>query len=429
MKIVFCCQFYAPSVGGVQEVIRQIAERLAERGHQVTVATTKLPMRDFDSLNGVVIKEFDAKGNQVSGMTGEIEKYQVYISGGDFDVVMIYASQQWTFDALWPVLDKIRFSKVFVPCGFSSLFETGYAKYFQVLPDVLKKFDHLIFHASKYRDIDFVRKYGIETFSVIPNGASEVEFNVSIDPMFRVRHKIPEQSFLFLTVGSFTGMKGHKELINAFAKMKLPEHQHATIILNGNEVHGLENNWRMVFEKLIGLIKIHGLFYALKQVIEKMIGMGISPQSIGESINQSQANKLVLITDLPRKELTQAFMSADLFVFASNIEYSPLVLFEAAAAGTPFLTVNVGNAAEIAQWTGAGVMCPSVMDTKFYTQVDENLLAQAMTALMEQKDLLESLGASGKLNWQKYYTWGKITDQYEQLFDKLKQQNQTAYLR
>jgi glycosyltransferase involved in cell wall biosynthesis len=428
MRILFCCQFYAPSVGGAQEVIRQIGERLANRGHQVTVATTKLPMRDFDILNGVVIKEFDAKGNQVIGMTGEIEKYQEYVSGGDFDVVMIYASQQWTFDALCPVLDKIRFSKVFVPCGFSSLFEPGYAKYFQALPDVLKKFDHLVFHASKYRDIDFVRKYDIETFSVIPNGASEVEFNVSIDPMFRGRHKIPEQSFLFLTVGSFTGMKGHKELVNAFAKMKLPEHQHATLILNGNEVHGLDNNWRRVFEKLIGLIKIHGLFYALNQVIEKMIGMGISPQSIGESINQSQANKLVLVTDLPRKELTQAFMSADLFVFASNIEYSPLVLFEAAAAGTPFLTVNVGNAAEIAQWTGAGVMCPSVMDTKFYTKVDENVLAQAMTALMEQNDLLKNLGTAGKLNWLRSHTWEKITDQYELLFNHLKQKKHAVYV-
>lgn len=419
MRILFCCQFYAPSVGGVQEVIRQIADRLVTRGHQVTVATTKLSTRDFDTLNGVVIKGFDVKGNWVSGMTGEVREYQEYVLGGNFDVVMIYAAQQWTFDALWPVLDKVAFSKVFVPCGFSGLYEHGYAKYYQEIPGVLRKFDSLIFHASKYRDIDFVREHGIEKFSVIPNGASEVEFDVDADSTFRLRHGIPEQSFLFLTVGSFTGMKGHLELVNAFARMKFSENQHATLILNGNEVKRLERGVGDISKKFIGLVKIHGLAYALMQVIKKMNGSSASPRNVGEFINKSQANKLVLVSDFPRKELTQAFMAADLFVFASNIEYSPLVLFEAAAAGTPFLTVNVGNAAEIAQWTGAGVMCASEVDTKGYTRVDEEVLAKSMSALMEQKDLLENLGATGKRNWHQQFTWGKVTEQYERLFHQL----------
>lgn len=423
MKVLLCCQLYAPSTGGVQEVIRQIAELFVERGHQVTVVTTKLPTRDFDTFNGVEIKEFDVKGNYVTGMTGEVEAYQQYVVDSAFDVMMIYAAQQWTFDALWSVLDKIKFAKVFVPCGFSSLYESGYTKYFQELPDVLRKFDHLIFHASKYRDIDFVRKHGIETFSVVPNGASEAEFDVAIDPTFKRRHKIPEQSFIFLTVGSFTGMKGHQELANAFARMPLSEHQHATLILNGNEVQRFEQGLGSLSKKIIGLIKTHGVLYSLKQIVKKMRGSSSSPRSIAESINKSHNNKWVLVTDLPRKELTQAFMTADLFVFASNIEYSPLVLFEAAAAGTPFLTVNVGNAEEIAEWTGAGILCPSEIDAKSYTRVNEDVLAKSMTELMTQKKLLENLGAAGKRNWREYYTWDKVSNQYEQIFQQLVQKN------
>lgn len=421
MRILFCCQFYSPSVGGVQEVIRQIAEHLVARGHHVTVATTQLPMRDFDELNGVVVKGFDITGNWVSGMTGAVGEYQKYVIEGAFDVMMIYAAQQWTFDALWPVLDNIPFSKVFVPCGFSGLYEPGYAKYFQEIPDILRKFDHLIFHASKYRDVDFAHKHGIKQISVIPNGASEVEFNVAIDPTFRMRHEIPEQSFLFLTVGSFTGLKGHQELVSAFARMKLSDDQHATLILNGNEVHSLVKSVGGLSKKFTGLIKTHGLLYALKQGAKKIIGSSASPRSIGEVINKTQPNKLVLVTDLPRKELTQAYMAADLFVFASNIEYSPLVLFEAAAAGTPFLAVDVGNAAEIAQWTGAGTMCLSEIDAKRYTRVSPEVLAQSMTALMEQKDLLENMGALGKQNWLECFTWAKIACQYEQLFQQLEQ--------
>lgn len=42
MRLLFACELYHPSVGGVQEVLRQVAMRLVERGHEVTVATSRL---------------------------------------------------------------------------------------------------------------------------------------------------------------------------------------------------------------------------------------------------------------------------------------------------------------------------------------------------------------------------------------------------
>lgn len=420
MRILFCCQFYSPSIGGVQEVIRQLAERLVKRGHELTVATTKLPLRDFTSLNGVAIKEFNVTGNWVSGMTGDVEAYQNYVCNENFDVLMIYAAQQWTFDALWPVLDKCVSAKVFVPCGFSGLYEPGYAKYFEALSPILKKFDHLIFNATKYRDIDYAREHAIDRFSIFPNGASEEDFNTPLDPAFRSRHGIPKDSFVFLTVGSFTGLKGHLELAKAFAQMPLPAGQHATLILNGNEIQRLEQNFSSVSKKIIGLIRTNGIAYVIRKITEKLTGTRSSPKSYVDDVNGSQSNKLALITDFPRTELTQAFFSADLFVFASNIEYSPLVLFETTAAGTPFLTVDVGNSAEIASWTGAGLMCPSTVDVKGYTQVDPQVLAQRMAMLLEQKDMLTELGTIGKKNWSEHFTWGKVTDRFEQLFCRLK---------
>lgn len=419
MKILFCCQFYAPSVGGVQEVIRQLAERLVARGHQVTVATTKLPTRDFSSLNGVAIKDFDVTGNVVSGMAGAINEYQKFVLAGGFDILMVMAAQQWTFDALWPIADQVPCPKVFFPCGFSGLYEPGYAKYFESLPEVLKKLDHLVFNATQYRDIDFARKHGIKKLSIIPVGASEEQFSVANDPLFRSRHGIPEQSFLFLTVGSFTGLKGHLELIKAFDRLQMPKGQHATLILNGNEVQALNVSVGSLFGKVVGLVRTHGLRHAVSQVLTRLVGVRETPQKIASQVNKLQPNKLALITDFPRSELTQAFMASDLFVFASNIEYSPLVLYETAAAGTPFLSVDVGNSAEIAQWTGAGVICPSFRDERGYTRVDVAVLAQAMAELMQQKERLADLGAAGRRNWLERFTWGKITTQYEQLFGQL----------
>ena len=98
--------------------------------------------------------------------------------------------------------------------------------------------------------------------------------------------------------------------------------------------------------------------------------------AVTAEVGRQGSNKRVVVTDLPRADLVQAYMNADLFVFASYVEYSPLVLFESAAAGTPFLSVPVGNAAEIASWTGGGVICPALQDEQGYTKVDPKVFGE-----------------------------------------------------
>ena len=168
MRLLFACEFYAPSVGGVQEVVKQLAERMVQRGHQVTVATTRLPERDFQSLNGVEIVGFDIGGNLVRGMNGELERYREFVRTFPCDALMVKAAQQWTFDALWPVLDQLACRKVFIPCGFSGLYEPLYTGYFEQLPAILRQWDHLIFYAEHYRDVDFARAHGMDHFTILP---------------------------------------------------------------------------------------------------------------------------------------------------------------------------------------------------------------------------------------------------------------------
>ncbi len=418
MRILFCSEFYAPSIGGVQEVMRQIAERLVKKGHDVTIATAKLENRTFKELNGVKIQEFDVFGNLVSGMSGELEAYRHFLLTFDFDVLMIKAAQQWTFDATWEIIDRIKQPKVFIPCGFSGLFETRYAEYYEKIPAVLNSFDHLIFYANKYRDIDFAREKGMSHFTVLPNGASEIEFSVPADPLFRSTHSIPKSSFVFLTVGSFTGSKGHYELVSAFKKLEVPLGAHVTLILNGNIPNTKKGVMLMQF---CMLLKAYGLKYTLKHLMVLMLQkLGIkairrNPQVVARIINENFTDRQVLITDLPRAELIQAYMHANLFVFASNIEYSPLVLFESAAAGTPFLTVDVGNSLEILDWTEAGFSCPSYKDDKNYTHVDAAVLANAMSDLMLNNELIIQKGKAGKRNWAQNFTWEIIAGQYESI--------------
>lgn len=451
MRILFCCEFYFPSVGGVQEVMRHLAERLVQRGHHVTVATTRLAERDFTSHNGVEIVEFGVTGNAVRGIHGEADRYRDYVKAFDGDAIMIKAAQQWTFDALWPVLDEIRTRKVFIPCGFSGLYEPTYAGYFDALPDVLRKFDHLIFYAERYRDIDFARKHGLTDWTILPNGACESEFSVRTDPAFRRRHAIADDSFVFLTVGSITGVKGHKEIAEAFARLQNGSRK-VTLILNGNpppapavvvtqnvvaqaragkvmgalgrrvrRVSGLA--WRSFgVLRREGMTGVRSRVYALAAAQMDAANLNWLPHRmrkaadpIGYWVDRAvrQPRKQVLQVNLGRQELVQAYKNADLFVFASNIEYSPLVLFEAAAAGTPFLSVPVGNADEIARWTGAGVICPAPKDDRGYTRADPAQFAAEMKRLMESPAVLDSLGHVARGRWEEQFTWARIADRYE----------------
>lgn len=139
MRILFCCELYAPSFGGVQKVIQEIAEHLVKRGHNATVATTMLKERNFNELNGVRIKEFEVSGNLVHGLEGELEAYRKSVITEPFDVIVIKAAQQWTFDALWPVLSSIKCRKIHIPCGYSGLQDPAYKDYFEQMPEVLRQ--------------------------------------------------------------------------------------------------------------------------------------------------------------------------------------------------------------------------------------------------------------------------------------------------
>jgi glycosyltransferase involved in cell wall biosynthesis len=438
-------------VGGVQEVMKQIAERLVGMGHEVTVATTALADRNFSVLNGVKIAEFAVSGNLVRGMHGEIERYRKFVRDFPCDAVLIKAAQQWTFDALWPVLSNIRARKVFIPCGFSGLYDIRYRAYFKYLTNILRQFNALIFYSDNYRDINFAREYQIPNCIILSNGASEIEFEVPVDKTFRSRHNIPEDSFFILTVGSLTGAKGHLELAQAIEL--IPENGcDITLLLNGNDPfpkapavantsHAKIDNplsigftaLRKEIRALLCKISAGSCFVANNFShplrIARKLYRSLSPnrassqsmpqtppmrvQSVVEKINATFTHKRAMVLDLPRQELIQAYFAADLFVFASHVEYSPLVLFESAAAGTPFLSSRAGNAEEIVSWLRGGFIFEDEADSQGFKIIDPQLLADEISILINQRELLVANGKRLRESWRQGYTWNQIAKRYE----------------
>jgi len=408
MKVLLCSEFYAPSRGGVQQVTRSIGEYLVSKGHDVTVATSKLPGRDGHPVNGVKIEEFDIAGNTVSGFTNrdEVARYQRFLVEFPADAILVNAAVQWTHDAALPVLNRIRARKVLIPCGFSRLYDPDCADYFTYLAAIMGEWDHLVFHATEYRDIDFARNLGLTRFSVIPNGADPDEFAIAADPGFRASLGIGEEDFLFLTVGSPPRDKGHSELAEAFCLME-EIGRPATLLLNAAWPFGLSDGAPAEHAP----VKLKHRFRATRQLLT---GRARTALPVGHWQQRARSRgRKILLSNLEREQLVQAFLAADLFVFASQLEYSPLVLFEAAASGTPFLSVPAGNAAEIAAWTGAGVIVPAPADSRGRIRVRPFVLAKAMAAQARDNAGLSRRSENGRRAIARDYNWNSIGRQYE----------------
>lgn len=387
MKVLHTVEFYHPSVGGMQEVVKQLSERIVKLGHDVTVATTSLPERRDKVINGVKIEEFDIKGNLVRGMTGDVERYREFLIDSDFDVIVNFAAQQWATDGMITILEKIKSKKVFVPTGFSGLYSPLYKGYFESMKGWLKQYDLNVFLSDNYRDINFARDNGVERIAVIPNGASEEEFFAGANIDIRWKLGIPREHFLILHVGSHTGLKGHAEAIKIFSKAHI---KNATFLIIANDFGG----------GCATACKFKNFFF-------------------NGWIKHKFDGKRLTITSLTRPETVAAYKEADLFLFPSNIECSPLVLFECMASKTPFFSTNVGNAAEIIQWSSGGMLLPTTVDEKGYSHANIAGSVGIMEKIYRDTERRRGMKEAGFKAWQERFTWEKIARQYEQLYSSM----------
>lgn len=383
LKILHTVELYAPSVGGAQEVVRQVSERLAARGHDVTVATSGLAERDFAERGGVKVVEFDVTGNAVRGIHGEVDRYQRFVREGGFDVVMMYAAQQWTADALLDQLDAIPAATVLAPCGFSGLHDPAFAGYFAGLRERLPRFDALVFHSETYQDHAFAADAGATNRTVIPNGADEAEFAELPPPgRFRAAHGLASDDPLLLSVGGHTGLKGHAQTMAAFRSSR--QARGGALALVGNTPTGR------------GCRPLCGVRAAATRLM--------------------RPDRRVLLLDPDRAQVLDAYVDADLFVFCSLIECSPLVLFEAMAAGLPFISVDVGNAREIAEWSGGGLIAPARRSDNGLVEPDVGAVRDLVDELLADPQRRAELGARGRRAWEAGFTWERIASRYEELY-------------
>lgn len=389
MKIFHCVESYFPAVGGMQEVVKQLSERLVKLGHDVTVLTRLHAERNFTVYNGVKVISFNIEGNPTKAEHESEKAYVEFLVNNTSDVITFFAAQQWATDLALPVLSKIKAKKIAVPTGYSGLYFSKYKQYFERMKTDIHGYDMNVYLSNDYRDINFARTHQVNEnkIIIIPNGAAKDEFDATDSYDFRKQHNIPENHFLILHVGSYTGEKGHKEAISMFFKANI---KNTTILFIGNKYEYFIKRSRYKYPLLL----LRWLIAPLK-------------------------NKKIIFTFLSRIETVKAFKSADLFLFPSNIECSPIVLFEAMAGNTAFLATDVGNCKEIIDWSKGGLLIPTRINKKGRSYADVNAGVKLMEDLYTNTDALKQLSNKGYESWNEKFTWERISLQYEKLYKQL----------
>lgn len=365
-------------------------------GHDVTVAARKMPERKSLTHNGVKIVQFDIKSGSgfgmstVHGLKGDTKKYQDFLRKGDFDVVMTYAAQQWTTDLMFEVLDEIKAKKVIVPCGYSALNTEEFKKYYDDMPGNLRKFDAAVYMCHDYRDINFAKKHRLKNSHFIPNGADETEFS---QPLSKARRKELKKKYgikglMIMTIANYTGEKGHAELIQVFKRLPVPR---ATLISAG------------------GITPEPGPYFGYFKPDADRINTS----------NKFTGKRVVMVDGSQRDEVRDLLKMSNLFLFFSNIECSPLVLFEAAAAGVPFIASDAGNSREIAKWTGGGVIAKSHNRPAGRVAIDIKDAVWQTAKLAYNSKRRRVMGRTAHANWQKKFTWEKLAGDYIDLYESL----------
>ncbi|WP_141430694.1 glycosyltransferase family 1 protein [Bacillus sp. 03113] len=144
-----------------------------------------------------------------------------------------------------------------------------------------------------------------------------------------------------------------------------------------------------------------------KEVHWLIVGNGPSYEELDAQMNEKE--NVTLTGYLMGDELSQAYASADLFVFPSATETFGNVVLEALASGTPAIVADAGGVKEIVMDNATGKVCPPK---------DHQAFIRAIMELLENEKKLRRMELEAR-NFALQQSWDTILDQLLDEFENI----------
>ena len=312
MKIAYVTAFYYPTIGGVEQAVKELAERYVKQGHEVHVFTS-----DWDKNGRIKQKEETINGVNVhrhfhilkaANFASVFPSLLWSLSKHKFDIIHTHVSgHAHTFFA--SLIAKLKRTPVIhtTHCPWTTGFRS-------LIGRILVWLSYNTFNRISFKltdkiiaitpwEIPFIKKYGgkEKKIIIIPNGVDKIFFEKVKNNEFKKQLNTTNRIVLFF--GRLNQTKGPDKFVLA-AKEILKERKDIIFLIVGpdegmlDKVKELSNN----DQSIIIYGPIHG-----------------------------------------KVNIAQMYQSADVYIMPSYREGLPLTLFEAMASGLPIVATQVNG--------------------------------------------------------------------------------------
>lgn len=318
MKIAHVCPYYTPAIGGVKQVVEELATRQVKKGNEVHVFTS-----DWDKT-----KRIEKEHEIISGVN--VHRCYHYLKIGDFstvwpgvykkllklkpDIIHTHVTGHLHTYLAMKVAKKLNVPFIVTThCPWQSkrslaVTIANWVSY-KIFP-VLRHADSII--AITEWEHRFLKDEGVvkDKIYTIPNGMSAEFFKKVIPNKFKEKHNIPKDHKIVLFFGRLNYTKNPLGFLDIAEKILADEdRKNVTFVICGpNEGE---------------LIKVEDKINNFPDKIKKNIRL--------------------LPSTRDRKEVAEMYQASYILVMPSTREGNPLVLYEGYANGLPIVASNVNG--------------------------------------------------------------------------------------
>lgn len=362
MKIALVTEFFYPTTGGAQTFAANLAERLAERGHQVTVLA---PLADGLPWPAQPTERYTTRWFRFRALPFVgylLVQWAIGTSLGRFDVVHL-VHPAFGLGALWAAWRTGQRLLVTL---------MGYDTYdFNALPwlkrrivlAVCRRADTLI---SPSHDLTrLARATGVRRqIEIIPLGVAPVSPDPERVEFWRRSLRIAPGQTVFVAAQRHYPVKEPQVFLDAWQRLACPDCR--LILVGGGE-------------------------------LEPLLRTGVAERDLAA---------ISVVGEVPRQEVAAFLALADVFLHHSHYESFGLGIVEAMQAGLPVIACAVGAVPEIVTDGVEGLLIPPA---------DPAAMAEAAARLADSPAERARMAAAARERVRQFH-WDRIVEQYERLY-------------
>lgn len=307
MRILTLAHNFPPSLGGIQLRAYNIARRLVDRGHHVTVATSFYKGAGaFETIGGISVRRFARRVKWLGhpwyimpGMLGMVKER----NGSSYNVVHAYNFE--SFPSLIGTLFRLIRRKPFVLSAAYHPWQDIYSR--TIGPVIMDMADTVVVQCEEERRY-VTSLVPSSKVRLIPGGVDTEIFRELPEPdAFKRSYGLCSDEKLILYAGSFSGHKRVHELVKMMPSVL----------------------------KAVGKVRL------------VLIGDGSRREVVSEVQRLGIGKWVTMLDRFSPEELVTAYAGVDVFCTASSSESFGQVIVQAAAAGVPIIACRIGVAPEI----------------------------------------------------------------------------------